>query len=216
MRPSRVRKYFAAHQCRTCQHINYENLDAFLCIDCGHCRFAKMSVSVRARASPEVDRIQNEADEAACLRRIEDEVATARVAAHKLEQLGERVARATAVTLPTVPEATTAVTVDAGVGQHDSAADAGTPRLPKALLAQDKLYQGSVRETSNALSHAAAALASARREVRIQWQGRGQAWPHASTGRMLEAHLSGSPATDPTLPSPMRASAAGVRSGAAA
>ncbi|CAM9374583.1 unnamed protein product, partial [Chrysoparadoxa australica] len=32
-----------AFQCRQCRHINYENLDAFLCVDCGYCAYAQFS-----------------------------------------------------------------------------------------------------------------------------------------------------------------------------
>jgi hypothetical protein len=37
------------HQCRRCRNINYEHTDAFLCNECGHSRFARLEICLRAR-----------------------------------------------------------------------------------------------------------------------------------------------------------------------
>ena len=39
-----------ALQCRHCRNINYEHPDAFLCNECGHCRFARVECTVSAAA----------------------------------------------------------------------------------------------------------------------------------------------------------------------
>ena len=38
-----------AHQCRRCRNINYEFLDAFLCNECGHSKYARVEVKMEAR-----------------------------------------------------------------------------------------------------------------------------------------------------------------------
>jgi len=35
-----------AYQCRYCRNINYEKLDAFICNECGHCRYAKIQTTL--------------------------------------------------------------------------------------------------------------------------------------------------------------------------
>eukprot|EP00957_Ditylum_brightwellii_P035874 2718707-Ditylum_brightwellii.AAC.1 len=37
-----------AFQCRKCRHINYDRLDAFLCIECGYCASGSFSFEVTA------------------------------------------------------------------------------------------------------------------------------------------------------------------------
>jgi len=38
-----------AFQCRSCRNINYDHLDAFLCVECGHCRFAEFTYKIKSR-----------------------------------------------------------------------------------------------------------------------------------------------------------------------
>ena len=40
-----------AYQCRYCRNINYEKLDAFICSECGHCRYAKISTMLNAHSA---------------------------------------------------------------------------------------------------------------------------------------------------------------------
>ena len=37
-----------AYQCRYCRNINYEKIDAFICSECGHCRYAKIQTTLSA------------------------------------------------------------------------------------------------------------------------------------------------------------------------
>ena len=46
-----------AFQCRQCRHINYERLDAFLCVECGYCAFGDFSYRLRSDPAPDaIDR----------------------------------------------------------------------------------------------------------------------------------------------------------------
>ena len=37
-----------AFQCRKCRHINYDRLDAFLCVECGYCASGSFSFELTA------------------------------------------------------------------------------------------------------------------------------------------------------------------------
>ena len=51
-----------AYQCRLCRNINYEKLDAFLCNECGYCRYARFEFTLHSRPSYTAERIENEDD----------------------------------------------------------------------------------------------------------------------------------------------------------
>ena len=138
-------------------------MDAFLCIDCGFCRFAKFRYRFRARPSAEMDRIESETDEAACLQRIENEASTARTAARKLEQLREGLAHALLAVAPVTPTVVVDVTASSAVGGSDSGR---VRQLPKAILALEHLYRHEVQDAAETLATSNRALRIARQEVR--------------------------------------------------
>ncbi|KAH3761904.1 auxin transport protein BIG [Pelomyxa schiedti] len=51
-----------AYQCRQCRNINYEHLDAFLCNECGYCKFAKFEITLSAKPSFAAERIETDQD----------------------------------------------------------------------------------------------------------------------------------------------------------
>jgi hypothetical protein len=59
-----------AYQCRKCRHINYDRLDAFLCVECGYCAFGSFSFSFTAAVASNATAIMNDADSERCLRMI--------------------------------------------------------------------------------------------------------------------------------------------------
>ena len=154
----------AAHQCRVCRHINYENLDAFLCIDCGHCRFAKLNLTFSARSSTEVDPITTEADEAACLRLIEAETHKARAAQRVLDRIRTGLLY---MAMAAAPASEGASIVVANVGTADGAENnAGGVSVPAALLAQARLYHGEAAAAAADLARSHNAVQAVRRAVR--------------------------------------------------
>ena len=66
-----------AYQCRQCRNINYEQLDAFLCNECGFCKHAKFAYSISQRASIAAPRVDSEDARVAALAVVERESATA-------------------------------------------------------------------------------------------------------------------------------------------
>jgi len=51
-----------AFQCRLCRNINYENLDAFLCNECGYCKHARFDYSLVCTPSFAVEPVRSEED----------------------------------------------------------------------------------------------------------------------------------------------------------
>ena len=110
-----------------------------------------------------MDRIESDADEAACLQRIETDAATARSAARKLEQLRDGLGHAVLSVVPAAPSTTVAVDVGATAGLNSGSR---SQQLPRAILALEHLYGHEVREAADALASASRSLAIARQEVR--------------------------------------------------
>ena len=51
-----------AFQCRKCRHINYDRLDAFLCVECGYCASGSFGFDIMAGASSNAIAITNDQD----------------------------------------------------------------------------------------------------------------------------------------------------------
>ena len=51
-----------AFQCRKCRHINYDQLDAFLCVECGYCSSGMFSFELEAGEAISAVAIQDESD----------------------------------------------------------------------------------------------------------------------------------------------------------
>jgi E3 ubiquitin-protein ligase UBR4 len=66
-----------AYQCRQCRNINYEQLDAFLCNECGHSRYGRFDLSFRAKPSCEHAPVEGDAGVQAARLRIEAETEAA-------------------------------------------------------------------------------------------------------------------------------------------
>lgn len=61
------------YQCRQCRNINYDNPDAFLCNDCGHCKWARFEFHVTAKTSFGSHPIQDDQDRERALETIRKE-----------------------------------------------------------------------------------------------------------------------------------------------
>jgi E3 ubiquitin-protein ligase UBR4 len=51
-----------AYQCRQCRNINYENLDSFLCNECGYCKYGRFEFNFHAKPSFTFDNMENDED----------------------------------------------------------------------------------------------------------------------------------------------------------
>ncbi|XP_060191553.1 auxin transport protein BIG isoform X1 [Lycium barbarum] len=51
-----------AYQCRQCRNINYENLDSFLCNECGYSKYGRFEFNFMAKPSFTFDSMENEED----------------------------------------------------------------------------------------------------------------------------------------------------------
>ncbi|XP_042440937.1 auxin transport protein BIG-like [Zingiber officinale] len=62
-----------AYQCRQCRNINYENLDSFLCNECGYSKYGRFEFNFMAKPSFLFDNIENDEDMRKGLAAIESE-----------------------------------------------------------------------------------------------------------------------------------------------
>ncbi|XP_073003648.1 auxin transport protein BIG [Typha latifolia] len=62
-----------AYQCRQCRNINYENLDSFLCNECGYSKYGRFEFNFMAKPSFSFDNMENDEDMKKGLAAIESE-----------------------------------------------------------------------------------------------------------------------------------------------
>ncbi|KAF3945345.1 hypothetical protein CMV_028261 [Castanea mollissima] len=62
-----------AYQCRQCRNINYENLDSFLCNECGYSKYGRFEFNFMAKPSFTFDNMENDEDMKRNLAAIESE-----------------------------------------------------------------------------------------------------------------------------------------------
>ncbi|XP_071733833.1 auxin transport protein BIG [Rutidosis leptorrhynchoides] len=62
-----------AYQCRQCRNINYENLDSFLCNECGYSKYGRFEFNFMAKSSFTFDNMENDDDMKKGLAAIESE-----------------------------------------------------------------------------------------------------------------------------------------------
>ncbi|XP_020102857.1 auxin transport protein BIG isoform X2 [Ananas comosus] len=62
-----------AYQCRQCRNINYENLDSFLCNECGYSKYGRFEFNFMAKPSFSFDNMENDEDMRKGLAAIESE-----------------------------------------------------------------------------------------------------------------------------------------------
>jgi len=66
-----------AYQCRQCRNINYENLEGWLCNECGHCRAAKFELFIIARPSFSAEPVETDDEAKKAVELVEREAANA-------------------------------------------------------------------------------------------------------------------------------------------
>ena len=82
-----------AFQCRQCRHINYERLDAFLCVECGYCAFGDFSYRLRSDPAPDALSIRSEEDLQRAVARLRDRADACADARRELRRLLPECAR---------------------------------------------------------------------------------------------------------------------------
>jgi hypothetical protein len=145
-------------------------LSSFLCVDCGACRLGTLAVTLLARPAPgaglsvlggagaDDDADEGEAAEREAMARAAADATAAREARGQLRQLRDTLARTlSADTVVTAASSTAFLASDGGRGP--------TRRLPRTLLALERLYNDDVQRAASALAVAARSLAIGRREV---------------------------------------------------
>ena len=80
-------EYENAYQCRQCRNINHDQLDAFLCNECGWCRYGRVDFSLLCRTSLAPDVLRNEADRSRAAHLLNEQNGTAFQLAMQLSEL---------------------------------------------------------------------------------------------------------------------------------
>ncbi|GAB0492582.1 hypothetical protein MMPV_003850 [Pyropia vietnamensis] len=143
-----------AYQCRQCRNINYEHLDAFLCNECGFCKYGRFDFTLVASPSFAAEQVENEADRLRASAVIEEETASVYRRYESLTAL-----RAALVRVIASPELLTAegaeALVDAGAASQTPAA--GTRTAPRSRSsATPATTAGAARKSAAATTASAA------------------------------------------------------------
>ncbi len=83
-----------AYQCRQCRNINYENLDGFLCNECGYCKHARFEFSVTCKSSFVAEKVCCEEDRKRAGQIIEKETAEIHRKHEELKKMRTKVLKA--------------------------------------------------------------------------------------------------------------------------
>ncbi|CDF35829.1 unnamed protein product [Chondrus crispus] len=90
-----------AYQCRQCRNINYENLDGFLCNECGYCKHGRFEFSVIGRPTFVAERIANEEDRKRASKIIEKETGNVHRCMDQLTSMRSSIIRSLNSGIPT-------------------------------------------------------------------------------------------------------------------
>lgn len=133
-----------AYQCRQCRNINYENLDGFLCNECGYCKHGRFEFTVIGRPTHFVETIKNEEDRKRASKIIEKETSNVHRCMEQLIKLRSSIIKALTSGMPTDDfREKSKILSTTRVGLADLL-DSVTPRSEIAVL--EALLEGQVSQ----------------------------------------------------------------------
>ncbi|PXF48696.1 putative E3 ubiquitin-protein ligase [Gracilariopsis chorda] len=137
-----------AYQCRQCRNINYENLDGFLCNECGYCKHGRFEFSVIGKPAYITEPVLNEEDRRRASEVIEKETANVHRCMEQLSRIRSAIIRSLSTGSP-VDQSREKGRVP--VGSRFFLGDIVPPRAEMAML--EALFDGQVshevEETAN-------------------------------------------------------------------
>eukprot|EP00178_Gracilaria_changii_P004699 TRINITY_DN1766_c0_g1_i1.p1 TRINITY_DN1766_c0_g1~~TRINITY_DN1766_c0_g1_i1.p1 ORF type:complete len:5290 (-),score=625.38 TRINITY_DN1766_c0_g1_i1:1714-17583(-) len=89
-----------AYQCRQCRNINYENLDGFLCNECGYCKHGRFEFSVLGKPAYIIEPVLNDDDRRRSSEVIERETANVHRCMEQLSKIRSTIIRSLATGSP--------------------------------------------------------------------------------------------------------------------
>eukprot|EP01059_Diplonema_ambulator_P026762 TRINITY_DN4419_c0_g1_i1.p1 TRINITY_DN4419_c0_g1~~TRINITY_DN4419_c0_g1_i1.p1 ORF type:complete len:4765 (+),score=1100.59 TRINITY_DN4419_c0_g1_i1:2077-14295(+) len=194
-------EYENAYQCRQCRNINHEQLDAFLCNECGWCRYGRVDFSLLCRTSAAPDVLRNESDRVRALQVLGDNNVTAQQLTMQLTDL-----RTNASVLVSQ--------LDLNTSQH-MAAPSSSPRQARPVKDKQREDRKVPEEEMEGMHPSAIALASlynnSAKEIttqlakclRTQSELRRVIFKHAAVGKTTSAgdeDVQLSPSSQPSSP----------------
>lgn len=139
-----------AYQCRQCRNINYENLDGFLCNECGYCKHGRFEFSLTGRLTCLAERVANEEDRKRASKIIEKETGNVHRCMDQLIRMRSSIIRSLSSGVPTEEtKEKTKLLGSARIGLADLL-DSVAPRTDIAVL--EALLEG---QTSHEIEEAA-------------------------------------------------------------
>eukprot|EP01064_Diplonema_japonicum_P003037 TRINITY_DN1199_c0_g4_i1.p1 TRINITY_DN1199_c0_g4~~TRINITY_DN1199_c0_g4_i1.p1 ORF type:complete len:4801 (+),score=867.84 TRINITY_DN1199_c0_g4_i1:172-14574(+) len=178
-------EYENAYQCRQCRNINHEQLDAFLCNECGWCRYGRVDFSLLCRSSAAPDVLRNETDRVRALQVLSDNNHTAQQLAMQIADLRTNVSALTTqldlnippASAPTSSPRQTRPTKDKHRDERKMQPTEEPDGVHPSAIALSSLYNNSAKEITMQLA----------RCLRTQSELRRALFNHASVGNTTSA-----------------------------
>ena len=151
-----------ALQCRQCRNINYENLDAFLCVECGYCRHSSFAFDIEARHVHETLTIASEEERDKMVQSLDERSSILTDKLTLLQAAKKRKASRTDEVLQVEHDSTTAppsikrAHFDTSLSEDDSAQPGVRPTLQhtrRALPAVEQLSRNGIGPRSTSITN---------------------------------------------------------------
>lgn len=179
-----------AYQCRQCRNINYENLDGFLCNECGYCKHGRFEFSVTGRPTYIAEPILNEEDRKRASKVIEKETGNVHRCMEQLMRFRSSIIRSLITGTPAEEALEKTKVVTSGrVGLADLLDSVG-PRSEIAVL--EALLEGQTSQEVEEVANSAQGGVSIAEELVADGNG------SVDTTEKDQHHRSGSHITSPT------------------
>eukprot|EP01119_Soliformovum_irregulare_P005782 TRINITY_DN1752_c0_g1_i5.p1 TRINITY_DN1752_c0_g1~~TRINITY_DN1752_c0_g1_i5.p1 ORF type:complete len:4545 (-),score=1275.14 TRINITY_DN1752_c0_g1_i5:38-13672(-) len=172
-----------AYQCKQCRNINYENLEAFLCNECGYSKWARFDYNFYAKPSLACEKIENDEDRNKALSTIDKEVENAHAKYLQLVQykkpllkLISSIHNQSEVTAETDESVQAAIAISGG----------GSGKVNRRIALLAALYEKECKAAFDSLSKSVQILLGTRREVQRYMhrkQSKGEAHTEATGKR---------------------------------
>eukprot|EP00698_Gefionella_okellyi_P019390 TRINITY_DN593_c0_g2_i1.p1 TRINITY_DN593_c0_g2~~TRINITY_DN593_c0_g2_i1.p1 ORF type:complete len:2390 (-),score=701.17 TRINITY_DN593_c0_g2_i1:133-7272(-) len=144
-----------AHQCRQCRNINYEDLFAFLCNECGFSKYGRFEFTMVAKVGVQMERIESEEGRQKTVLAIQKELETA----HKQYERLQLLRKPLAALVSAFPDAPTDSKLTVNVPPQQPV------KFNKKVIAMGVLYNRECKAAFDALSKAMQSLLAKRREL---------------------------------------------------
>lgn len=179
-----------AYQCRQCRNINYENLDGFLCNECGYCKHGRFEFSISGRPTHVAESILNEDGRKRASRIIERETSNVHRCMEQLTRIRSSIIKSLVSGTPNDENREKGRILGSARVGHADLLDFGAPRPDIAVL--EALLEGQTSQDIEDATNSTQGGVSITEEVIAE--GNGSVEVHERD----QTHRSGSNIASPT------------------